>query len=454
MKTLRRLLNVAVLLFAVACSDGEVMELQNPVSDNQTHVYKACVNAELDGYEGKTKAETQNWSDGDRLYLIFNVSGSSLSGEALYSDGTWSVSVFGNLVAGTSSSVKVYYIENASSRNGSVFQMTHRSAIYQELSGTYQYDGELLSLVAQLKPMFGRIRFAGTRNTAVILSGISYPVSFNASNGTVSTSFVCFKDTVRTTGYTDYIYGTMTDADDPRLYVITRSSAFTKYCNSQVLSAGTSGWLSIPAPGDCFGWNNCLALKVNGVEMKMRPLTCTDTEKGTDYLLLMGETEVTEGFYNAVSGSGSKTSKYPKVNISFADARTFAQTSMVNKTGLTAFNLPTVSQWQSAFGQYTYSGSNSCDEVAWYKNNSDGSMHQVAGLMPNEYGLFDMSGNVSEWVRYTDTSDYYYYSFYDHYYYYGGDYSSESCYKTTYSYYTDSSSSSSFIGFRLAMRFF
>jgi len=45
---------------------------------------------------------------------------------------------------------------------------------------------------------------------------------------------------------------------------------------------------------------------------------------------------------------------------------------------------------------YLYSGSDEIDNVAWYKGNSDGGSHPVAKKMPNELGLYDMSGNYAE----------------------------------------------------------
>lgn len=45
---------------------------------------------------------------------------------------------------------------------------------------------------------------------------------------------------------------------------------------------------------------------------------------------------------------------------------------------------------------YKYSGSNSIDEVAWYSGNSGSMGHDVAQKVPNELGLYDMSGNYEE----------------------------------------------------------
>ena len=75
--------------------------------------------------------------------------------------------------------------------------------------------------------------------------------------------------------------------------------------------------------------------------------------------------------------------------------------------------LPTEAQWHYAAmgGQkskgYTYAGSNTLADVAWYADNADGTTHPVASKQPNELGLYDMSGNVWEWTSdwWADTAD-------------------------------------------------
>ncbi|WP_242457237.1 SUMF1/EgtB/PvdO family nonheme iron enzyme [Treponema zioleckii] len=65
------------------------------------------------------------------------------------------------------------------------------------------------------------------------------------------------------------------------------------------------------------------------------------------------------------------------------------------------FRLPTNDEWvYAAKGgeNYEYAGSNNVDDVAWYGSNSGGTTHSVAQKKPNGYGLYDMSGNVREWV--------------------------------------------------------
>lgn len=72
-----------------------------------------------------------------------------------------------------------------------------------------------------------------------------------------------------------------------------------------------------------------------------------------------------------------------------------------NETGL-QFRVPTYEEFIYAANGgkksqgYKYPGSNSISDVAWYKGNSGGKPHEVAMKLPNELGLYDMSGNYSE----------------------------------------------------------
>lgn len=64
--------------------------------------------------------------------------------------------------------------------------------------------------------------------------------------------------------------------------------------------------------------------------------------------------------------------------------------------------LPTREEWMYAASGgkyskgYTYSGSDDIDQVAWYKENSQNSLHDFAEKEPNELGIYDMSGNYGE----------------------------------------------------------
>ena len=128
-----------------------------------------------------------------------------------------------------------------------------------------------------------------------------------------------------------------------------------------------------------------------------------------DYL--MGETEVTEALWNAVMGNGGGSNTRPKTSVTWNEAHTFADrlTEIAQEQGLISdgmrFRLPTEAQWEFAAKGgnqskgYLYAGSNDINEVAvTLENSGSSSPIDVKTKLPNELGLYDMSGNAYEWV--------------------------------------------------------
>lgn len=115
--------------------------------------------------------------------------------------------------------------------------------------------------------------------------------------------------------------------------------------------------------------------------------------------------EVTQELFESVMGSSLSFFKDPQVpvnNLSWQQAVYFVE--KLNELTGESYRLPTEAEWEFAarggnLSQgYTYSGSNNIDDVAWYDGNANNRAQAVGLKMPNELGLYDMTGNVGEFV--------------------------------------------------------
>ena len=117
-------------------------------------------------------------------------------------------------------------------------------------------------------------------------------------------------------------------------------------------------------------------------------------------------TEVTQELWLEVMGTNPSHfvgANLPVEYVSWNDCQEFI-TKLNELTGK-EFRLPTEAEWEYAARGgnksegYKYSGSNTIGNVAWYTSNSSSKTHPVATKSPNELGIYDMSGNVGEWVQ-------------------------------------------------------
>lgn len=161
---------------------------------------------------------------------------------------------------------------------------------------------------------------------------------------------------------------------------------------------------------------------VNGVEFKMIKVRggtflmgATDIEEKSsgyskprhqvtlsDYYI--GETEVTQDLWVEVMRDDPSyyiSNSRPVECVTWSDCQSFIKELNI-LTGK-RFRLPTEAEWEyaarggSRTKGFNYSGSNEIGDVAWNMDNSSDITHEVRLKMPNELGIYDMSGNVWEW---------------------------------------------------------
>lgn len=458
-KTIKSLVGTTILTFVLGVVSACSEKIDQPTLGDQENLTKTCsmtFNGGVIGYDQvDTKATADSyattWEDGDKIYITFYNGTQKVSGEATYSEANgWNVNYDGELGVGNALTCEVRYFANASFTSQYLVSLTPETEVYESMTGTYDYDGKALVVVASLTPKVGRIRFFGTPGQKVTLTGLTTYTTFSPANNTFYSSSSMINTTVDDTGYTPYICATF-NSDSRRLGVIGEDFAFTRTCTSDVLKSGESGYMNIPSLTSYNNWRYGLVISVNGYEFKMVPVSGHSSG-----FFMIGETEVTRGLYYKIINSTTSTNlEYPIANITY-DTFLSAINQLNSITGL-KFSLPTTSQWQyaakggSLSQGFTYAGSNYLDDVAWHSGNSSGSSHPVKQLAPNELGIYDMCGNVFEYTSTLYSTSYSY-----SYYMCGGSYYHSKDYADlAYSYYntysSDGSTDYAYYGFRLIL---
>ncbi|MFZ3208837.1 MAG: formylglycine-generating enzyme family protein [Geobacteraceae bacterium] len=128
----------------------------------------------------------------------------------------------------------------------------------------------------------------------------------------------------------------------------------------------------------------------------------------------IGKYEVTQGQWKKIMGSNPSSftkcgDDCPVENVGWDDMLEFIR-RFNSRSGLNS-RLPTEAEWEYAArsGGRTerYSGGQNISDVGWYSANADKATHPVGQKRPNGLGIYDMSGNVCEWVSDWYGSGYY-----------------------------------------------
>lgn len=437
------LAGLAIVAMALVSCEREGLSA-SPEEDTVPSFKTASMKLEgaMPSYDSPTKADGTEgeWADKSKVYLQFAVGEDMVSGSATYDllEDIWILEYAGTLQTVESAACQAFYFENAGEATFEEVPMTEKTAVYIDTTATYSFSFEdnLIVLKAHLKPYLSRVRLEGKHKQGYNFDGPLHYTSYNMLENKFvsSTKMIC--DTIPESGKTDYYYLFFKDQSNKQMffYDYVTGDKFTRTFPENVFAMGKSGYLNAPTAEAYSGWEaeklyidvmvyneTVRMIRVEPGTFMMGMVTDTETDAMPVHQVTLtkpyyiSETEVTNAVWQAVTGS--MPSKYtgssrPVQDVSWNDCKSFID--KLNAHTGESFNFPTEAQWEFAArggnmskGYKYYSGSNNISVAVFGRDPYDygGTAVSVTGYgptyvktkKPNELGIYDMSGNVSEW---------------------------------------------------------
>jgi formylglycine-generating enzyme len=162
----------------------------------------------------------------------------------------------------------------------------------------------------------------------------------------------------------------------------------------------TTGIEMVLVKGGCYQMGDTFGDGIPAIEKPVHEVTLSD--------FYLGKYPVTQGQWKDVMGNNPSAfqngDNYPVEQINWDDAQEFIR--KLNQLTGKMFRLPTEAEWEyaarSGGKKEKWAGTSDESELmkyAWYRRNARKKTHPVGRKKPNGLGLYDMIGNVSEWVE-------------------------------------------------------
>ena len=284
-----------MLLFLIsACtSDNSFEQSKTENSVSQWHHAVMSLNISKENFDAKgsasTRATSDEWQDGDKLYLRFVTYNGIVLGNATYdgSKGMWNVDYNGTLNKNVESKLFVVFLDNVENENPAqdgVIPLDCYHGVYMDENGTYIFNSQNeLKVKASLKALTSRVRIKGdTPKMDFKLFGVTYYVGYNPQNHTFTTSTDVVKTQTNENKESDYIYVQQL-TEENRQIMLGRTYEegnyiFKAICSKEMFVTGKSGILSMPSKTLYKGWNK---KQVSGIDEDGHGWVDLDLPSGT-----------------------------------------------------------------------------------------------------------------------------------------------------------------------------
>ena len=282
------------MFVASACTSDDGLETSKAeVNEGQWHHTTMSLGISKESFDAKgsasTRATSDEWQDGDKLYLRFVTYNGIVIGNAIYDGkkGKWNVCYEGTLNKNVESQLFVVFLDNIESENpmqDGVIPLDCYHGVYMDEHGTYLLDSDDSMLGrATLKSMTSRVRLRGdTPKMDFKLIGVTYYVGYDPQKHTFSTSTDVIRNQTNEDKETDYIYVQQL-TEENRQIMLGRTYEdgnyiFKAICSKDMFIAGKSGILNMPSKTLYKGWNK---IQVSGVDEDGHSWVDLDLPSGT-----------------------------------------------------------------------------------------------------------------------------------------------------------------------------